>query len=390
MNILITTHTYLPNIDGVEAVNKYLFEGLVKRGHSVDILTYRSNKLIPREETISGVRIFRFDVKTNYTFHKGEKKEYLKWIIDNYSNYDVMVNICTQTALTDWVLPIINKIAIPKILYLHSIWDFKLYDFDKTSVSGYLKKIFANLRWYLYYKEWATAFKSYERVIQLHKKDRATEFFKKKYNIHSYIIENAADDDFFTSTIDEELDIPSKYILNVASYMDKKNQMDILKSFIEIRSNSDFELIFIGNKNNRYYEDLKEKYQEYKENGGDKKVHLLYGIDRKKIYSYVKKANLFVSASKQEAFPISIIEAMAAGVPFISTDVGIVKELPGGCVISKIDDLKQCMEMLMNDEVKRVDMGKCGKEYAINHLTIEAKVSKLEEIIKGVLCDEKK
>jgi len=48
---------------------------------------------------------------------------------------------------------------------------------------------------------------------------------------------------------------------------------------------------------------------------------------------YFQRATAFVSASRNEALPIAIVEAMAAGVPVIATDVGDCAELldQGGC-----------------------------------------------------------
>ena len=41
MRILFTVNTYLPKHDGVQFVTKYLAEGLVKKGHIVDLITRR-------------------------------------------------------------------------------------------------------------------------------------------------------------------------------------------------------------------------------------------------------------------------------------------------------------------------------------------------------------
>lgn len=381
MNVLITTHTYLPNSDGVQFVNEYLAEGLIKKGYKVDVITYKTAKSNLEEECINGVNIYRIDARTRYTFHIGEKVKYQEWLLRNYEKYDVMINVCTQTALTDWVLPIIDKIKIPKILYLHSIWDFKIYCFDCKSVESLLKKIFANIRWFIYYRKWNKAFKKYNRVIQLHQKDYAWRLFKKWYQISSDVIENAADDSFFDNSIDNSVIVPEKYILNVSNYMDRKNQLSILKSFLALKEFDEYELILIGSTSNEYFNKLKRVYSKYLKNGGKKRVQLLYGINREKIYTYVKKASLYVMASKWEAFPISIIEAMAAGVPYISTNVGIVNELVGGIVISNSNELGAAIENLLQDNKRRKELGIIGREYAMKNLMIQSKVDALEHMI---------
>ena len=41
MKILFVIENYLPHIGGAEIVFKTLAEGLVKKGHSVDLITHR-------------------------------------------------------------------------------------------------------------------------------------------------------------------------------------------------------------------------------------------------------------------------------------------------------------------------------------------------------------
>ena len=77
-------------------------------------------------------------------------------------------------------------------------------------------------------------------------------------------------------------------------------------------------------------------------------------------------------------FPISIIEAMASGIPFISTDVGCVKYLPGGVVVDKIDEMSYWLELLWNNEKVRSNLGAVGYNYARKYFTIENKVEQFD------------
>ena len=45
MKLLFTVNTYIPKRDGVQFVTKYLAEGLVKKGHSVDLITRQCKEL---------------------------------------------------------------------------------------------------------------------------------------------------------------------------------------------------------------------------------------------------------------------------------------------------------------------------------------------------------
>lgn len=391
MKLLFTVNTYMPKRDGVQFVTKYLAEGLVRKGHSVDLITRQCRELTEiNDEVINGVHVMRWNANTQHTIHKGDKKEYQKYIIENADKYDCMINVGTQTSFVDWMLPIIDEVKCHKILYLHSIWDFKYHKNDFANLSNLGKKIWANIRWRIYYSKWGKAFKKFDNVVQLHSFDYAYTFFKNKYDIESIVIENAAEDEFFDETVDANIELPDKYFLNVSNYMDRKNQMQTLKSFLNADISKDFELVLIGSDKNLYYDKLIEYYEKYKnQNNKYKKVHFLYNVPRKQIYTYVKKAYAYIMTSKWEAYPISLIEAMASGIPWVSTNVGIVKYLPGGFIADENLDIVYWIEFLSKNEKMSHTLGNVGNIYANTQFRIDKKVNQLENVIFKAIEKEK-
>lgn len=93
--------------------------------------------------------------------------------------------------------------------------------------------------------------------------------------------------------------------------------------------------------------------------------------------------------SKWEAYPISLIEAMAAGVPWISTNVGIVKYLPGGFVADEISDISYWIEFIAKNEKVSQSLGNVGKVYASTQFKINKKVDQLENVILKAVKKEK-
>lgn len=391
MKLLFTVNTYMPKRDGVQFVTKYLAEGLVKKGHSVDLITRQCHDLTEKDdEIINGVHVIRWNAATKHTMHKGDKNGYQKYIIENANNYDCMINVGTQTSFVDWMLPIIDKISCPKILYVHSIWDFKYHKKDFESISYFCKKVWNNIRWKIYYNKWGSAFKKFNHVVQLHLFDYSYSYFQKKYNIKSDIIENAAENDFFDNYIDESIQLPEKYFLNVSNYTDRKNQMLALQCFLNADISDDYELILIGSEKNQYFASLVDYYKDYlKQNKNNKKVHFLYGIPREKIYTYVKKSYAYIMTSKWEAYPISLIEAMATGTAWVSTNVGIVKYLPGGYIADSKRDIIYWIEFLCNNAEINDNSGQIGKKFAIENFRIENKVNQLEELIYKSIEEKK-
>ena len=388
MNVLITVHTYVPNNDGVEFVTKYLAEGLVNKGHVVTIITYLyPERCNVKEENINGVKVIRWNASTQHTFHKGDKIGYQKYILEHQNEFDVMVNVGTQTALTDWLMPISDQIKIPRLLYIHSIWEFKITSEDKKSLKKLIAKLWADLRWGSYYLVHGKEFKKFYCITQLHQKDYSYNFFKKRYGIESKIIENAAESDFFEQGNREKT---SKYIINVSNFNKRKNQEKCIELFCNADIPDGWNLILIGSSENeytKYLDSLIEKYKLEGKLGLKKNILILTGVERQKIYEYVGLSSLYLMTSTWEAFPISIIEAMAAGVPYISSDVGIIKYLEGGHVAHSDDEYIKLLEKYTRDDVARKRLGYEGREVALTHYRVEDKINQLEsyliELVEG-------
>ena len=376
MKVVITVNTYYPLKDGVQFVTQYHAENLAKRGHNVVVLT--TNHGNKNEETYNGVKIIRFNAINKHTFYKGEKENFRKCLLNQVKDADVLINVCTQHPLTDWCLPIIDKIKCKKILYMHGMYD-KKYNFkNMTSIADFAHKVWNNVRWGIYYKKNKKVFKKYDNVIQLHRFDTAYLFFKKKYNIESNIIENAVDDSFFKNNEHAE-----KYAISVANYLPSKNQEFILRAFYNCEVNDDFSLVLIGSEKNNYYYKLLKLKDELEKKHGYRNVKILANVDRKDTIRMIKQACIYLFGSKKEAFPISIVESMASGIPFISTDVGIVRYLPGGIIVKNENEMSYWIETFLNDNYLRDSYGIIGNKYAINHMMVEKKVDDLEKIIKG-------
>jgi len=80
------------------------------------------------------------------------------------------------------------------------------------------------------------------------------------------------------------------------------------------------------------------------------------------------QAGVFVLCSRYEGLPLSIIEAMCAGLPIVATDVGGVRELVAdgvnGFLVPAGDHaaLSKCLDRLQSDTALRVRMGQASRQ----------------------------
>jgi len=135
----------------------------------------------------------------------------------------------------------------------------------------------------------------------------------------------------------------------------------------------DFKILVIGDGPYR-----KDFLKEIRENKLGKYIDFIGFVPNKDIVEYYEKANLFILPSMEEGFPMSLLEPMAMGIPFVSFDVGAVKEIapkigqrflvkPGNIemFVHKIEILlndKKIYEKFRNEELEKI------KEYSLEKI----------------------
>ncbi|MEQ8200706.1 MAG: glycosyltransferase family 4 protein [Syntrophomonadaceae bacterium] len=113
--------------------------------------------------------------------------------------------------------------------------------------------------------------------------------------------------------------------------------------------------------------------------------------DRADVPDLLKQADIFVLTSHWEGFPITILEAMRAGLPVIASDVGGCREavIDGstGFLVTAGDpkSLQSYLEVLLADQELRVKLGRAGYMSFINHFTIDKMIDKTMNVYKEVL-----
>jgi glycosyltransferase involved in cell wall biosynthesis len=98
--------------------------------------------------------------------------------------------------------------------------------------------------------------------------------------------------------------------------------------------------------------------------GLGEKVHLLGFVSNARLY--IKYFDIFLLTSDYEGFPVAIWEAMASGIPIVSSDVGGVREIleNENCgytyPVHNLSDAAERLLELIKDESKRIQLGKNG------------------------------
>jgi glycosyltransferase involved in cell wall biosynthesis len=118
------------------------------------------------------------------------------------------------------------------------------------------------------------------------------------------------------------------------------------------------------------------------------KVHLLGFVPNAR--SYIKFFDIFLLTSDYEGFPISIWEAMASGIPIVSSDVGGVKEIleNENCgytyQVRNLNDATKRLLELVEDKSKRIHLGKNGFNAIREKYRTERFIDKMDKIYENL------
>ena len=387
MRILFTTFAYYPERSGVPIVVQYLAEGLASKGHSVCVATRKNGHAFSDEEIINGVKVIRFNIGQTLTKRNtGNIDDYIAFVKE-YPK-DVLVLECLQCHTTDLLLPHLHDMNCRVVIHSHGTPGIRMKMFawcgDLTHSLGNIVNWF-RFRWY--YKHTLPLYCKYVDVgvcLSLCSSDMAY-FTKHLKNV--CIVENAANEIFFDeqnyeTDFSSVLDSKSvNYVLNISNYSDRKNQLTLIREF-EKAGIKDCALVLIGSKKNKYYERSCHMAEQARQRSGCE-IYVLTDVDRKYFPSIIHRASLFVMTSKFEEYPVSLVESMAVGTPFVSTMVGNAHTLPGGVVARDNEEVSILLKTLFNNPLILKRLGVQGKQYALQNNTLNSAVDAFEKVLIG-------
>jgi glycosyltransferase involved in cell wall biosynthesis len=120
-------------------------------------------------------------------------------------------------------------------------------------------------------------------------------------------------------------------------------------------------------------------------------VRVLPVQPRDEVYRLYREADVFVLPTWREGFPNVVIEAMAAGLPVVSTPVGAIPEAVedgrSGLLVPVRDAaaLEAALRRLIDDAQLRVAMGRRGRERVESTFSFEAVVARLAAIYRELV-----
>jgi glycosyltransferase involved in cell wall biosynthesis len=108
-------------------------------------------------------------------------------------------------------------------------------------------------------------------------------------------------------------------------------------------------------------------------------------------HAWLARAHVFVLPSRMEAFPVSILEAMAAGLPIVATAVGAVPSMiesgRSGLLVAAGDvaSLSSAIASILGDSTLRDRLAACARTECIRRFSIERTAGVLQGLYAEVM-----
>ena len=165
-------------------------------------------------------------------------------------------------------------------------------------------------------------------------------------------------------------------ILFLSNMKISKGVLDLLQACASVKKEGlEFRVVFRGAWSNDNCQSL--FYDSIAENGLENCVFYdgpAYGEEKHAVF---RKADMFVFPSRNEAFPLVLLEAMQFGLPIISTSVGGIEDMvssgENGIIIQPgdVDQLKGAISDLILNPQRRITFGQKGRDKYLREFTIE-------------------
>lgn len=118
-----------------------------------------------------------------------------------------------------------------------------------------------------------------------------------------------------------------------------------------------------------------------------KNIHIWGELSRERVFEVLRAADIFVMASRDEALPVSLLEAMSLGKPIISTNAGGISEViisgVNGLLVNveDVSALRNAIIHLFQNPDLRQKLGERAKQNFFRVHTIDAMGEKFYEIL---------
>lgn len=175
-----------------------------------------------------------------------------------------------------------------------------------------------------------------------------------------------------------------KVVIHVSNFRELKRAPEIIEAFAKVGQRPPARLVMVGDGPDvGACKDLAQRLR--------LREHVTFVGTYDAIWELLPQADMFVLASEYESFGLSALEAMACGVPTVTTNAGglpeVVQEGVTGLLapVGDVPALATAMRTLLGDDALRLKMGAAARERAVRHFARDKILPRWHALYERVL-----
>jgi glycosyltransferase involved in cell wall biosynthesis len=384
VRILHTVEFYPPAVGGVQEVVRQVSERLAARGHEVTVATSADPD---RTETeIAGVRMAGFDVRGNEVRGiEGDVEGYRRFVADG--DFDVVMMYAAQQWATDALLPGLDAIGGRKVL----------------APCGF--SALQNPAYSAYFDVLRERLHDFDALI-FHSETYQDARFARDAGAGSItVIPNAADEREFAGErprgafrAAHGIAADAPLLLTVGGHTGLKGHAQSMAALRATEQRATLAIVGNTPTGQGCLPTCRMRAGITRLAGRGRHV-VLVDPPRPQVLDAYADADIFVFCSMVECSPLVLFEAMAAGLPFVSVDVGNAAEIAqwsgggvivpsrrrdDGLVVAEPRAVARAVDGLLADPDRRRELGERGRRAWRERFTWDAAAGRYEELYRSL------
>jgi glycosyltransferase involved in cell wall biosynthesis len=325
MRILITVERYAPAIGGAERVVQRVSEGLAARGHEVHVLTGGS----PEHVELAGVHVHRIPLSGNETRGIRGDRDAVTSLVGSVGP-DLLFNYAAQTWTTDCCFELLRSTSRPRMVLA------------PCGFSG-----LGTRRYRDYFALMPERLRGYDALILHSTVYQDWSFAAQSGVTRMFVVPNGADPPVAAGLAPELPD--GQFAVTVGSHVLSKGHAQFARAIRALARERDLSGVIVAPPR-RGLDLLRGCQLVCRARASAQPLRLIDGSPAGAVAATVAAAEVFLFTSRVECAPLVILEAMAAGTPWVSYDVGNVSELAGGVVVASFEELLQAAREILDGQ----------------------------------------
>ncbi len=359
MRILLTSPTYPPFNSGLGNAVAQQAACLARAGHEVVVATGGGQR---GSRGADGIRVETFALSGADCWLqpiRGEVAAYTDFLRHNV--WDVVLLNAWQNWATDLALRHLDEIPGRKFVYSHCISTNVFYPHQP------LRSLLRYLAWRPYWLRLPRFMKRLDGVLFLAGGGSDTRFdylhIAKEYAMPLRIVPNSLSPAATAILARPSLPLQARdRVMAVGSYQWQKGFDFVLRAYAASQARHRFALHLFGQAHSAYSATLRALAHQL----GLREESVVFheGVSGEALLAAYCQARLVLSGSHTECQPLVLLDANAAGAPFVARTTGCIATMPGGVAVRTWEEMARQMDFLTDGGPSWQSLANAGRQAA--------------------------